>query len=78
MKMKLLNINAATKCLGPKYDGPTLAQNSEIFSIPMEHSKNKIVLVDGLKDTLKNLFSAENLVRTNGNTRMGFVIGKFI
>lgn len=76
MKLKLLNVNAAAKCLNPKYTGPTLAENSEIFSVPLTLSKNKIVLLDGLMDTLKNLFSANNLLRSQHDTRMGFVIGK--
>lgn len=75
MKLKLLNINAAAKCLHSNYAGPVLPENSEIFSVPLTLSKNKILLLDGLMDTLKNLFSASNLIRTQHDTRMGFVIG---
>lgn len=77
MKLKLLNINATAKCLGAKYSGPVLAEDSEIFSVPLEHSKNKNVLVTGLLDALKSLFSSSNLIRTHHDTRMGFVIGKY-
>jgi len=56
MKMKLLNINAASKCEHLKYDGPVLSEESEIFSVPLAHSKNKIVLINGLLDALKTLF----------------------
>lgn len=76
MKLKLLNINAAAKCLNPKYSGPVLAEDSEIFSVPLEHSKNKNTLVTGLMDALKSLFTSSELVRTRHDTRMGFVIGK--
>lgn len=76
MKLKLLNINAAAKCLHPKYNGPELAEDSEIFAVRLEHSKNKNILHTGLLDTLKSLFSSSNLIRTHHNTRMGFVIGK--
>ncbi|XP_037025722.1 FAST kinase domain-containing protein 4 isoform X2 [Bradysia coprophila] len=74
MKLKLLNINAAAKCLNPPYAGPTLAENSGIFSVPLTLSKSKTTLLDGLMDTLKHLFSASNLIRTQHDTRMGFVI----
>lgn len=76
MKLKLLNINAAAKCLNPKYTGPELAEGSELFSVPLEHSKNKKLLLTALTDTLKSLLSASNLIRTHHDTRMGFVIGK--
>lgn len=76
MKLKLLNINAAAQCLSPKYNGAVLAENSEIFSVPLEHPKNKNILVTGLTDALKSLFTANNLVRTRHDTRMGFLIGK--
>lgn len=76
MKLKLLNINAAAKFLNRKYNGPVLAEDSEIFSVPLEHSKNKNILVSGLLDALKSLFSSSNLIRTHQDTRMGFVIGK--
>lgn len=74
MKLKLLNINAAAKCLHSTYAGPVLAENSEIFAVPLTLSRSKTVLLDGLMDTLKNLFSASNLIRTQQDTRMGFVI----
>lgn len=76
MKLKLLNINAAAKCLKPKYNGPVLAEDSEIFSVPLEHSKNKNILLNGLLDALKSLFTSSNLIRTHYDTRMGFVIGE--
>lgn len=76
MKMKLLNINAAAKCLKPKYDGPVLAEDSQIFSVPLAHSKSKNVLFVGLLDALKNLFTSDSLLRTVHDSRMGFVIGK--
>lgn len=76
MKMKLLNINAAAKCLTPKYNGSMLAEDSEIFSVPLQHSKNKNILFTGLLDALKSLFTSNNLMRTHHDTRMGFVIGK--
>lgn len=75
MKLKLLNINAAAKFLKPNYTGPALAEDSEIFSVPLEHSKNKIILVNGLVDAVKSLFSSSTLIRTHFDTRMGFVIG---
>lgn len=78
MKLKLLNINAASKCCSPKYVGPVLAEDSEIFSLPLEHSKNKNILVSGLLDALKSLFSSKELIRTHYDTRMGFVIGNFL
>ncbi|KAJ6638627.1 FAST kinase domain-containing protein 4, partial [Pseudolycoriella hygida] len=74
LKMKLLNINAAAKNSNQKYSGPLLAEQSEIFDVLLEHSKNKIFLVDGLSDAVKALFSSAELIRKHHDTRMGFVI----
>lgn len=74
--MKLLNINAATKLLKPTYKGSKLSEKSSIFSVPITPSKNKQILINGLLDTLKSLFSSDALLRTNFDTSMGFVIGK--
>lgn len=76
IKMKLLNINAATQLLQPAYNGSKLSAKSSIFSVPIVHNKNKLILVNGLLDALKSLFSSDILLRTNTDTSMGFVIGK--
>lgn len=75
MKMKLLNIDSATQLL-PDYSGSRLPSDSSVFEVPLVHSKNKQILVSGMLDALKSLFSAESYVRTNFDTKMGFVIGK--
>lgn len=75
IKMKLLNINAAAELLTSKYDGAKLAANSSIFDVPIVHNKNKQILVNGLLDALKSLFPSEKFVRTNTDSKMGFVIG---
>lgn len=75
IKMKLLNINAATQLLTPAYKGAKLSEKSSIFSLPIIPSKNKQILINGLLDTLKSLFTSDTLLRTNFNTSMGFLIG---
>lgn len=75
--MKLLNINAAAELLISKYDGAKLATNSTIFDVPIVHNKNKQILVSGLLDALKSLFPSEKFVRTNVDSKMGFVIGNY-
>jgi hypothetical protein len=77
LKMKLLNINAGGKYLtNGEYKGTLLAQESGIFEIPFSHNKSKQVLVTGMLDALKSLMSSDVNVRTNVDSKMGFVIGK--
>lgn len=73
-KLKLLNIEAATALQATPYAGERLTQAS-VFEAPLQHGKNKVVLVDGMLDALKSLFSSEAYVKTNVNTKMGFAIG---
>lgn len=75
-KLKLLNIDAATELQSTTYTGDRLAASSTVFEAPLQHGKNKVVLVDGMLDALKSLFASEANVRTNVNTKMGFLIGK--
>lgn len=78
IKMKLLNINAVAEYLHTDYRGPKLLRDSTIFLVPLTHNKNKQILVTGLLDSLKSLFSSSALLRTNYDTKMGFVIGKIL
>lgn len=74
-KMKLLNINAVAKHLTSKYDGPFIKSESTVNNCPLGYRKSKKILVQGLLDTLKNLFTTESYIRTEHNTKLGFVIG---
>lgn len=76
--MKLLNIDAAARLLQNDYKGDRLSatSNASIYEVPLTHSKNKNILVNGLLDSLKSLFASESSVRTHVDTKMGFVIGK--
>lgn len=47
-----------------------------MYEIPFGYSKSKQILVDGLLDTLKKLFTDQSLIETNIDTQMGFVVGK--
>lgn len=77
IKMKLLNIEAAARLLTKDYKASKpLPANSPIFDVPFNYTKNKQILVNGLLDALKSLFPSETYVRTNYDTKMGFVIGK--
>lgn len=73
-KLKLLNIDAATALQATPYQGDRLTQDT-VFEAPLQHSKNKVILVDGMLDALKSLFASETYVKTNVNTKMGFQIG---
>lgn len=73
-KLKLLNIEAATALQTTPYTHDRLTQ-ANIFEAPLQHGKNKVVLVDGMLDALKSLFASETYVKTNVNTKMGFQIG---
>lgn len=75
-KMKLLNINAVAKHLTENYNGSFIQPESTINKFPFEYRKSKVILINGLLDTLKNLFTTQSYIRTEFNTKMGFVIGK--
>lgn len=77
-KLKLLNVNAVAKHLTPNYNGPTIESNSNINDVQISYRKSKQVLVNGLVNTLKNLFTDQSYVRIEHNTGMGLVIGKLI
>lgn len=77
-KLKLLNIDAATAVQTTAYVGDRLPADSKVFAVPLKHAKNKVVLVDGMLDALKSLLASEAYVRTNVNTKMGFVIGEWV
>uniref|UniRef100_A0A336LU09 CSON000645 protein n=1 Tax=Culicoides sonorensis TaxID=179676 RepID=A0A336LU09_CULSO len=72
MKMKLLNINGYATF--KNYKGSLLSQDSTIFDVPLAHNKDKQKLVIGMLESLKSLVSLESYVKTNVNTKMGFVI----
>lgn len=75
-KMKLLNINAVAKLLTPNYDGPLLQPDASVHKCPFGYRKSKKVLVHGLLDTLKNLFTNNSHLRIENDSKLGFVIGK--
>lgn len=75
-KMKILNINAVAKHLTLDYDGPFVQTDSLINNVPFGQRKSKTILINGLLDTLKNLFTTQSYIRTDFDTTMGFTIGK--
>lgn len=75
-KFKLLNVNAVAEYLTPDYNGPSIESSSNIKDVQISYRKGKQVLVNGLIDTLKNLFTDQSYVRTEHNTGMGLVVGK--
>lgn len=76
-KMKLLNINAVAKILTTNYNGPFLKPESPVYSYPFGYRKSKKILIQGLLDTLKNLFTNNSHIRTEYDPKLGFIIGKF-
>lgn len=75
-KMKLLNINAVAKLFTENYSGPFLVPESSVYKCPFGYRKTKKVLIQGLLDTLKNLFTNNAHIRTEHDSKLGFVIGK--
>lgn len=73
-KLKLLNIDAASRLLMKDYTGPKL-EASNIKSLKLHRSRDKEEFAKSVVETLKNLIQPENL-KTNVNTEMGFYIGK--
>ena len=78
-KMKLLNINAGVKVFLPTYNGSMLSRdkNKNIYDVPLVHSREKQLIVNGMIDAIKSLVP-ENCLKLNKDTNMGFVIGKII
>lgn len=78
IKMKLLNINAGVKLFLPSYNGAMLSRdrNKDIYNVPLVHNRDKLLIVEGMIDALKNLIP-ENCLKLNHDTNMGFVVGKF-
>jgi len=74
-KMKLLNINAGVKLFLPTYSGSMLSResNENIYDVPLIHSREKQLIVNGMIDAIKSLVP-ENCLRFNKDTNMGFVI----
>lgn len=75
--MKMLNINAVAKYLTENYNGPIIPLESDLNNIQFGYRKSKQILLDGLLDTLKSLFTNQSYIRTESDTKMGFVIGKY-
>lgn len=75
-KMKLLNINAVAKLFTANYDGPFLKPDTTVYKCPFGYRKSKKVLIQGLLDTLKNLFTNNSHIRIEHDSKLGFVIGK--
>lgn len=76
-KMKLLNVNGVAKYLTSNYDGPFIESVSTIYNCPFGYRKSKKILIQGLLDTMKNLFTYSSHIRTEYDTRLGFIIGTF-
>lgn len=77
-KMKLLNVNGVAKHLTSNYNGPFLLPESSINNCPIGYRKSKKILLQGLQDTLKNLFTESSYIRTEYDTKLGFIIGNFL
>lgn len=75
-KLKLLNINAASKYLVKNYNGPNLNETSNILKLKIIRTKEKEEVVLALVDTLKNLVQSDGKLKSNIDTSMGFYIGK--
>lgn len=75
-KMKILNVNAVARHLTSNYDGPFIVPELPVNNCPFGYRKSKKILIQGLQDTLKNLFTDSSYIRTEHDTKMGFVVGK--
>lgn len=75
-KLKLLNINAASKYLAKNYNGPRLSETSNINNLKITRTKEKEEIIMALVDTLRNLVQSDGKLKSNVDTSMGFYIGK--
>ncbi|XP_031633340.1 FAST kinase domain-containing protein 4 [Contarinia nasturtii] len=73
-KMKILNINAVAKHFATEYNGPYLDPKSPVNNCRFGYRKSKKILVQGLLDTLTNLFTSTSYIRTSYDMNLGFII----
>lgn len=52
-------------------------KDSEVFNTPLIRSKEKQIYIDALTETLTKLLPSSSYFKTNCNTNMGFLLGKF-
>lgn len=72
--LKLLNIDNASKLLVNDYKGPTLSKSSVLKSNEISRSKEKLVMVNALQDTISNLLNPKTHLKTNVYSDIGFYI----
>lgn len=60
-----------------KYSGPYLDSKNENFQIEIMRSKDKHILMKTFMNILLVMFPSKNFVKTDINTNLGFIIGKF-
>ncbi|XP_015589908.1 FAST kinase domain-containing protein 4 [Cephus cinctus] len=73
-QLKLLNINAAAQFLLSNYKGFLLDENSEIFNVILEKSKERQEFTKAITDTLFSLLPSASFLNLNVNTGMGFTL----
>ncbi|XP_067618070.1 FAST kinase domain-containing protein 4 [Eurosta solidaginis] len=76
-KMKLLNLNGYAQLIAKEYKGSLLAADSSVHTLPLAHSKNKQILVNGMLDALKSLLPNSNYLKSLQDSKMGFLIDAF-
>lgn len=65
-----------TKCFIQYFSGPLL-QDPTTFEVPLIRSKEKEILVNSVLETLTNLFPSSSYLKTNIDTEMGFILGRY-
>lgn len=75
VKLKLLNISGASKCLMGNYSGPQLNETSAVNDVKLTRPREKEEFTNAVIDSLKNLIQSNHL-KCNIDSKMGFYIGK--
>ncbi|KOC59532.1 Protein TBRG4 [Habropoda laboriosa] len=73
-RLKLLNINGYAQYAVKNYEGSLLSQKIVPY-ITNNRSKQKILYIDLLQDTLKNMVPSLSHFKMNVDTKMGFLLG---
>ncbi|KAF5277416.1 hypothetical protein FQA39_LY06229 [Lamprigera yunnana] len=73
-RLKLLHINSASKLLLQSYNGPSLPNSTYVNSTLISRTKDKLILVSALQDTISNLINLKTHSRLNSYSGMGFYI----
>lgn len=74
INLRLLHIDSASKLLMKEYKGPNLPDHCVIKHSEISRTKDKLIMLNALQDTIGNLVNPKTHLKTNIYSGMGFYI----